>query len=310
LKTTFAVVVPWHDAEQLHAFLGAWGIERSKSGSTMLPPYLLLERDATKAGCAQTKNAGIKRALASGADYIIVLDDDCYPAPRMPGQPETFTLQDLAAEHIAALRPQKVPIMQAVTFPASRGTPYLEKSVSIPIAMVMGFWAENPDLDALHTLVIGPQPEMRYAKMALFHQWFAWSGMNFSFHRDWADCAMQIEGVPRFEDIWQGFILMKVAYEKGFALSTKGPMVRHSRQSNTWRNLEDEVKYLELNEKIWQAIYKAPSGLSAAQYREMFFSPARDLRAVLSVDVPRASPEISVFTRSEANVNPGGAPEV
>lgn len=271
MTTSFAIVVPWHNPVQRDAFLTAWGMEQSKAGSTILPDYLFLQRDETKAGCAKTKNAGIRRALDSGAEMIIVLDDDCYPAPSTPGQTFEYSFQDFAAEHAAALRPQPVRMVFPTTMPNPRGMPYRQWTIETPVAASIGMWLKNPDLDAITTLLMGPTPETQYFRRPFFHQYFPFSGMNFAFRREWAECAQLID-VPRFDDIWMGWVWEKIAYDKGFCFNLAGPLVNHSRQSNVWRNLDDEAKYLSVNEGLWSAIHNTPAGLSADYIRAKFFA--------------------------------------
>lgn len=257
----FAVVVPWHRKEILDKFLKAWGVTTSHD-------WLFLEHGTN--GCAQTKNAGIKRALDAGAEYIIVLDDDCYPAPEPSGQPREYFLQDFAAEHVAALRPQDVRMVFPTTVPQPRGMPYRNWSVKVPVAASIGLWVKNPDFDAMTALVLGPETPVTYARMPFFMRYFPFCGMNFAFHRDWADCAVLID-VPRFDDIWMGWIWEKVAYGKGHCFNLAGPLVTHARQSDVWKNLEDEVKYLKVNEDLWSTVHNAPVGLSADDLRHMMF---------------------------------------
>lgn len=266
----FAVVVPWYNPKQRDDFLTAWGIERSKSGSTVLPEYLFLQRDDLQVGCAQTKNAGIARALESGADYVVVLDDDCYPAPGPLGQNQGgYTLDDFAAAHIAALKPQKIRMVYPTTQPHPRGMPYRNWFIEKPVAASIGLWAKNPDFDAVTSLLIGADALATYYRQP-FRDYFPFSGMNFCFSKEWADCAVLVD-IPRFDDIWMGWIWEKVAFGKGYCFNTAGPMVTHARQSNVWKNLDAEVKYLKVNEDIWAAIHAAPAGLSATELRKMFF---------------------------------------
>ena len=58
----------------------------------------------------------------------------------------------------------------------------------------------------------------------------------------------------RIDDIWMGWMWQREAYQRGYCFNLSGPMVRHSRQSNVWRNLRDESRYLEENETLWRKI--------------------------------------------------------
>ena len=273
----FAVVVSWHNPKQRTSFLEAWGIAEADRNL-----WLFMQQDTTKAGCAATKNAGIRRALEAGAEYIVVIDDDCYP-PRAIQQiagpmkglfaegPESgYSLQKFAEEHIAALQPTKVRMIYPTTNPPSRGMPYKNHHIVLPVAAAMGFWNKNPDLDSLSTLVLGDSPEMAFAQVPIYRNYFPFSGMNFSFHREWAEEVVLID-VPRFDDIWMGFIWQKVAYEKGYCFNLRGPSVTHIRQSDVWKNFAAESRYLEINESLWSTIHNAPAGLSATELRDRLF---------------------------------------
>jgi Reversibly glycosylated polypeptide len=263
----YAVVVPWHRGDVLRDFKQAWGIEK------VLPEFLFLQQDSNKEGCARTKNKGIRRALDSGADVVVVLDSDCYPATPVMGQPEyPANLEDFVAAHIKALKPQKVRAVYPTCIPHPRGMPYRNEHVIRPVAASIGLWTNHLDLDAVSALVLGERVQAeQYARFPFYHYMFPFCGMNFAFTKEWADCAILIN-VPRWDDIWMGWIWEKVAYEKGYCFNLAGPMVNHARQSDVWKNFEDESKYLKVNEDLWKAIYNAPTGLSAAGLREKFFA--------------------------------------
>jgi hypothetical protein len=268
-----AVVVPWHNRKQMDAFAGAWGITNANR-----PAYLFCQQDVNSEGCARTKNAGIRRALDDGADIIVVLDDDCYPAPPVMGQPGYGqSMDDFVAAHVRALRPQKVRAVYPTCIPRPRGMPYRNEHVVRPVAASIGLWTNNLDLDAASTLVLGGDAQaQQYARFPFYHHFFPFCGMNFAFRKEWAEEAVLID-VPRFDDIWMGWIWEKIAYEKGYCFNLAGPMINHSRQSDVWKNLEDEAKYLKVNEDLWSAIYNAPAGLTAVDLRGKFFPDTRPL---------------------------------
>lgn len=237
------VITPWHNAEQLKTFLSAWGIEHDDS-------RIILQQDTSKEGCARTKNRGMIAAMDSGADAAIILDDDCFPGVNM-------TLQDLIDRHEAALAPQPVTMFDIVTNPPSRGTPYFNRSITMPVAASMGFWTHIGDYDAPGQLVHGATTPMEFHRKAYFGRYFPLCGMNLAFRlEEWPWC--QFVDVPRFDDIWQGFLWQKKAYADGKCFNLNGPLVRHSRQSNVWQNLRDESISMERNETIWQEIHALP----------------------------------------------------
>ena len=240
------IVVPWHNQGQLNSFLAAWGILMEVAqGNT--PNYLILQQDKDKSGCATTKNRGIQSAIESGAETIIILDDDCYPSEEAP------KLTDLIHGHLCALEPQEVELYETVTSPPSRGTPYHHKTIKMPVAASMGFWLNIGDYDAASQLVYGPTYPMEFKRKAIFGRYFPLCGMNLAFRADsWPWC--QFIDVPRFDDIWQGYLWQKKAYSMSKCFNLNGPSITHSRQSNVWANLRDEAPNLEKNESLWQRI--------------------------------------------------------
>jgi hypothetical protein len=170
------------------------------------------------------------------------------------------------------------------TIPTPRGMPYRHHAVALPVAASLGFWLKHPDLDALSTLVLGESPDMSFITAPMYQKFFPFCGMNFAFRREWIDCATLVEGCGRYDDIWMGFVWQKVANDRGCCFNLGGPWVTHSRQSNVWKNLQEEVKYLEVNEDLWSAIHSAPAGLTASQLRASLFgflpAPAAGLSPV------------------------------
>lgn len=240
------VVVPWHNEVQLEAFMAAWNVRETDE-------RICFTQDTTRAGCGATKNRGVQRAMALGADIVIVLDDDCYPSH--PGQ----SLDQFMLEHAANLcTTAKVTMFEAVTCPESRGTPYHCRTIDMPVAASMGFWNGVGDYDAPSQLVRGPTEPMRFHKEAIHGRYFPLCGMNLAFRpREWLPWCEFID-VPRFDDIWMGWLWQKEAYRLGYCFRLDGPLVNHSRQSNVWQNLRDEAVYLERNETLWRDIAQGP----------------------------------------------------
>lgn len=238
------VVAPWHNPEQKLNFVEAWDVHDD--------PRLLLVQDENREGCARTKNRGVLQAMELGAEVVVVLDDDCFPHPEAP------TLDDLIDGHLAALEPQPVSMFEVVTDPPSRGTPYFDRSMRMPVAASMGFWTGIGDYDAPGQLVHGATLPMNFRRSPVFWRWFPLCGMNLAFRpQDWRPWWQFID-VPRFDDIWQGFLWQKEAWRRGHCFNLNGPLVTHSRQSNVWANLRDEAQNLEANERLWRAIAESP----------------------------------------------------
>lgn len=242
------VVVPWHREAERVEFLRAWNISPDH-----IPEWLVMQHDAKLEGCGMTKNKGIARAVAMGADMVVVLDGDCFPA----AEPAPQTLPELAAHHSIALEPQYVEMFETVTDPPSRGTPYSATSMKMPVAASMGFWTEIGDYCGVRQLAHAAAP-MQFNQEAIFGRYFPLCGMNLAFRpRDWQPWCDFIV-VPRFDDIWMGWLFQREAYRRGFCFNLNGPLIRHSRQSNVWKNLREEAVHLEANETLWRRIALAP----------------------------------------------------
>jgi hypothetical protein len=194
-----------------------------------------------------------------GADIVVVLDDDCYPDTL--GQ----TLDSLIECHARNLsKPAEVKMFEQVTEPASRGTPYHCNTISMPAAASMGFWNCIGDYDAPSQLVHGTLP-MHFSMSPIYGRYFPLCGMNLAFRpREWMPWCSFIE-VPRFDDIWMGWLWQKEAYRRGFCFRLDGPIVRHSRQSNVWANLREEAHWLEQSDTLWHTIATSPE----TTYREL-----------------------------------------
>lgn len=262
MNQSIAVVVPWHDQKQRDLFLHAWRLRAPGEANYVgqpLPPWLVLQQDATKAGCANTKNAGIVRAVRElQAEVVVVLDDDCYPDVSSTG---TFAdLEALMEAHQRALMPQDVALFETVTSPPSRGTPYFNRKAEMPVAASMGFWTSIGDYCAVRQLAHEAAP-MTFHRHAVYARYFPLCGMNLAFRvaKWWPWC--QFIDVPRFDDIWMGWLFQYKAYQSGHCFNLAGPTVRHARQSNVWRNLREESVYLEKNDTLWRSIATMRPGM-------------------------------------------------
>lgn len=241
------VVVPWVSEAQLDSFLAAWGVD-----AKALPDHLLLQHDEHREGCAVTKNRAIARACDIGAEMVVVLDDDCYP------DGEVHSLSDLIAGHEAALAPQRVKMFEAVTHPPSRGTPYGDLTIEMPVAASMGFWNGIGDYCAVRQLATGAPP-MTHETAPIFGRYFPLCGMNLAFRpKDWLPWCEFID-VPRFDDIWMGWLWQREAYRRRHCFNLAGPAIKHVRQSNVWRNLAVEAYHLAANETLWGKIASSRS---------------------------------------------------
>jgi hypothetical protein len=242
----FGVAVAWVKPKQLEKFLKEWSVLGE-------PSWLFLQQDANQEGGAVTKNKAMRRAIDAGSEVVVVLDDDCYP-PAEPYRAYPMGLEEFSRLHAAALAPQPVRIFEVVTNPPSRGTPYENLDIAMPVAASMGFWTEIGDYCAPRQLAFGPTHPMSFRCEPVFWRYFPLCAMNYAFRPSWEPWCYLVEGAGRFDDIWMGWLWQRAAYEQGYCFNLAGPMVRHVRQSNVWKNLAAEAKHLEENEVLWKAI--------------------------------------------------------
>lgn len=244
------VVVPWHLPEVLASFSAAWGFRAQ-------PDWLILEQDVNHQGCAVTKNRGIKRAMDSGADVVVILDSDCYPSNHSAFDPKT--LEELIEAHLICLQPQEIPVFEVMTSPAARGVPYFNRTLKIPVAASIGWWSGMPDRDAARQLIEGVEAPMTYQRRVIYGRPAMVCGMNMALRaKDWWPW-FQFINVNRMDDVFMSWLFCKEAARRHHCLNFCGPTIRHARQSNLWRSLIDEAKYLEINETLWSEIWLHPA---------------------------------------------------
>lgn len=242
LQPSYAIAVAWHNEKQHLAFLEAWGLKDKP-----IPRWVCFFQDLIKKGGARPKNEAVKIAIQTGAEYICVLDDDCYPY-------DCDSLDEFAEAHIAALQPANVRMYEQVMTPASRGTPYYTHGIVMPVAASMGFWRNVPDYDAPHQLCCPKDAKIEFKAEAIHGRYFPLCGMNFAFRAsEWPWC-QHIANVGRFDDIFMGYLWQRKAYANGQCFNLAGPKVFHSRQSNVFNNLRGEIDNLERNETLWRNI--------------------------------------------------------
>lgn len=193
---------------------------------------------------------GFLAAWHLGAEYVLTLDDDCYP--------RAGCTEDFFGQHVARMTHPRwlstVPGLRVRGLPGDLGGP-------LSTVANMGLWSGVPDLDARTQLespilhFIPPPgswiiPRGQYAPL---------SGMNLCVKREaiplWYYPLMG-EGQPysRFDDIWAGIIAKKVCDHLGWSISVGEPFVEHRRASDPHVNLAKEAPGALANETFWQIV--------------------------------------------------------
>ncbi len=261
LRETVAVVVPWHNRDQIAGWKQCWNVDQyawneqgtaSQTGLGLRGDCLILVQDKNREGCARTKNRGLQLAIQAWFQVAVVLDDDCFPTKEIP------TLEHLIDGHLKALDP-RVSDFCLLTEPPSRGSPHTKEGRSrrMEVAASMGFWDGVGDLDAVTQLLKGTEVWV-HSPQIVTDEYFPLSGMNLAFRLKWWPWCSFVE-VDRYDDIWMGWLWMKRAYALGCCFALDGPRILHSRQSDVWANLRAEAPNMEVNETLWQKIATHPS---------------------------------------------------
>jgi reversibly glycosylated polypeptide / UDP-arabinopyranose mutase len=200
---------------------------------------------------------GFYMAYHSGADYILTLDDDCYPC-----EDDSEPIFDSHIRIMKSFDKWRSSYLSMRT----RGLPYKNKGKLESVVANMGLWTGYPDLDAPSSL-IDPDDLIRNgdffpgqgSMLVPYGQYFPLCGMNFCFKREVAPLAYfplmgQDQPYSRFDDIWFGIIFKKIIDHLGLSVSVGEPFVEHKRASNVFTNLKKEAPGIEANEEMWMHV--------------------------------------------------------
>ncbi len=227
------------------------------------------------------QNAGIRsfgfwKAYTLGADVILTLDDDCFPAE------EQFVEKHLDA--LAASAPEGwFPTFPHPAYLYTRGFPYAIRGKR-RVVVNHGLWSNKMDMDAQTQLTIGDVNIPAYPLLRSFvprGEYFPMSSMNLAFTREVTplmyfplmgyDPLGNAWGFDRFDDIWAGIFTKKVLDHLGWAVANGSPFVEHRKASDPQKNLIKEKSGLAVNEVLWERIaaVELTQKTPAACYREM-----------------------------------------
>ncbi len=204
---------------------------------------------------ASIRSFGYWKAWQEKPDMIVTIDDDCYPNT-------TFGGPSFIAGHWQNLQTQ-VTFGWAQTAPFyTRGFPYEVRDAARTVVS-HGLWSKVPDLDAPSQLL---NPKLTLAgspgtSIIPRGTYFPMSGMNLAFAPEMAPAMyFLLQGrewqFDRFDDIWAGVIVKKIADHLGLAMASGDPVVEHRRASNVYSNLKKEAAGIEANEYFWKEIDK------------------------------------------------------
>ncbi len=215
-------------------------------------------------------------AWDKGYQYLMTLDDDCYPAQGYESPDEmhkSFLTRTKWFNTLNNVRP--------------RGVPYFNTGKR-DVHVNHGIWQGVLDYDAPQQLV-DPVPEAythdnRIVPHGAYHPFCGMNVMwrreaiplsyhllmgqmlpeatNFGHPAGWIKPnvdtfpVIALDKLPfdRFGDIWCGIIQKKICDHLGWVVSSGTPYIHHDRASNPFTNLRKEANGIEVNEWFWEKI--------------------------------------------------------
>jgi hypothetical protein len=174
--------------------------------------------------------------------------------------------------------------------PLCRDENYIWTNEGGSCVLNMGLWNGQPDLDALTILYYSgldgkcmvESKGCKREKIVLGDgTYFGVCSMNTSFLPKivpaYYQLYMNFMGVDRFDDIWSGVFLKKIADHIGDKLCLGKPLGLHlKRKRSIFKDLQKEMKGLEMNEYLWMMSEEAE--LSAKTYADCYLELADHLR--------------------------------
>ncbi len=269
-----AIVLPTIRPESYKRFLKAWQplFERHQVDLITVwdgkNPFVTIDKFPTSCSQSQTRfnvkdimgkygdsltnfNGGIRNLgfayvakYLTDVDIILTLDDDVMP--------KGDTIQD----HIDILN-KKVPISWISTASEyMRGFPYRVRNEA-EVVLSHGVWDGVADWDAPTQLVLGNRPVNFYKGSIPKYIYFPMCSMNLCFKRKLLPFIYHFPTIPemgiaRVDDIFAGIIAKREIDKNGWAVVSGYATVIHERESNVYKNLQNEATEIELMETFWQ----------------------------------------------------------
>ena len=224
------------------------------------------------------RNLGYLEALVWGADITITVDDD------------NFANRNWANEHIAAFTSKhnySVSSQNFIVNPCrildinksvySRGYPLPKQfsdtfdvgKTNKKVVLNMGLWNRSPDVDALinfyynnlNSKGINKNYKKRYAIAQ--NNYFPVNTQNTAFQTKLTpafyallmDSTVDEFKVDRYDDVWAGYIFLKLIHKMGDTATFGVPLTDHIRNKHNYlSDLKSESLCMFLNTKVWEII--------------------------------------------------------
>lgn len=199
--------------------------------------------------CIQRRQVAILKAYEQGADVIVLIDDDNYIA-----------CEDYVGKHLSLGSRVE---METVSSPTGwynicddleerqgrkfypRGYSWADRVEevtdirrevkSIRTVVNAGFWLGDPDVDAV-TRLAAPVDVVAYRRKDNYAlapgTYSPFNSQNTAIHRDMVPVYFLVPDIGRFDDIWSSYIVERIAWRMGDAVSYGEPLVRQNRNDH------------------------------------------------------------------------------
>ncbi len=201
---------------------------------------------------AAIRSYGFIKAYELKPEYVITLDDDCYPS--------SSSFVKTHEDFLKRSYPNKW-VQHAQLNLKMRGMPKILEER--PCVLNMGLWANIPDLDG--------NTQKQNSEVRVNCQEFNFpiapgqfapiSSMNMAFKREVTPALYFLLmgnqwGFDRFDDIWSGIFIKRICDHLNLSISGGSPFVWHDRASNPDVNIQKEATGLIVNEMLWKDVEK------------------------------------------------------
>jgi hypothetical protein len=253
--------------------------------------------------CHAETSFGFLIAWEEGADVILELDDDCFHVSGhdlIRGHLNNLlnddgfivcsnskwynTIENLVLDRNLLVFPRGHPYA-----PENRVGNYSWKDGNKKCVLNMGLWVGHPDLDALTILYNGgldgrcsiKSVGLRRDKIIVDRgTYFAICSMNTSFQRRiipaFYQLYMKVMGIDRFDDIWSGLFIKKIADHLGDSICLGKPLVYHDKRArSTFKDLKAELEGMIINETLWKIVDSLE--LNGKDYFECYLELANEI---------------------------------
>jgi hypothetical protein len=237
---------------------------------------------------------GFLVAYEEGADFIIELDDDVFIEDLIEGHRSNLfgetgetvssgarwynTMDTIALNKKGSFFPRGHPYS-----PETRVENYKWHKTGGTCVLNMGHWIGNPDLDALTILYYGGLDGRCHVKGTKLKRdkvvvgkgtYFAICSMNAAFVPKVVPAFYQLYmntmGIDRFDDIWSGIFLKRVADHLGDKVCLGRPVGVHDKKPRSiFKDIKKEMDGMIMNETVWKIV---DSEISGSSYSDTYLS--------------------------------------